>query len=162
MRSLFATLLIAGLTAAPALASAQSLPISVEGGYMNTTNAGGGSQSAGAVGVTLHGLGIGLPGTHPQISVLAPLSSGGGQYAATAEDTVRLPLGVAVVGAGVGVGRLGVPAATFFGTPIKTGALWDVLGGVRVSKNVDLVGRYYDGFDRTTGQAVFAGLNLHI
>ena len=162
MRSFFAATLVAGLVAVPALASAQSLPVSVEGGYMNTTSVNGQSGSAGAVAVTLHGLGVGLPGTHPQISAIAPLTSGGGQYAVTAEDTLRLPLGVAVVGAGVGIGRFGQQPGTFFGAPVKTGALYDVLAGVRITKNVDLVGRYYDGFDRTTGQAVFAGLNLHI
>ena len=129
---------------------------------MSTSSQNNPTQSAGAAAITLHGLGVGLPGTHPQITLIAPFTSGGGQYAVTAEDTLRLPLGVAVVGAGVGVGRLGVPTATFFGTPVKTGALYDVLAGVRITKNVDLVGRYYDGFDRTTGQAVFAGVDLHI
>jgi hypothetical protein len=162
MRSLSLAALVAGLVAVPALASAQSLPVSVEGGYMSTTSANGTNTQAGAAAITLHGLGVGLPGTHPQITLIAPLSSGGGQYAATAEDTLRLPLGVAVVGAGVGIGRLGAPTATFFGTPVKTGALYDVLAGVRITRNVDLVGRYYDGFDRTTGQAVFAGVDLHI
>ncbi len=161
MRFLVPTL-VAGLTALPALASAQSLPVSVEAGYMSTTSTHNSSQSAGAGVVTLHGLGVGLPGTHPQLSLAVPFTSGGGQYAATAEDTLRLPLGVAVVGAGVGIGRLGSTNGSIFGTPVHTGALYDVLAGVRITRNVDLVGRYYDGFSRTTGQAVFAGLDLHI
>lgn len=133
----------------PAIASADVLPISVEGGYMHTSD---GSSSGTVIG-TLHGIGPALAFTRPQISVAFPLTSGSGRFAATAEDVVHLPAGV-YVGAGIGAGRLDLP--------LRTGVLYDILGGVRVASHVDLTGRYYSGFNNYTGQGTFVGLNVHL
>jgi hypothetical protein len=40
--------------------------------------------------------------------------------------------------------------------------LYDVVGGTRVARGVDLVGRYYSGLNGYTGQGVSAGLAVHL
>jgi hypothetical protein len=153
LRILAAAAVAAALSALPFAASAQSIPLTVSGGYMGTSD--GHDAFTGVV--TINGLGVGVPGLHPQASFAYPFGDGGGRYAATAEETLRLPAGI-FVGAGVGVGRLNVP----FSGPFGTGALYDVLAGFRVAPHVDVVGRYYHGFNRNVGQGAFGGLAFHL
>ena len=146
-RSALSAITAAALFAVPAIASAQG-PIDVSGGYMSSSQ----STSAGAAAVTLHGAGVALPTMRPQITLLAPLTNGGGRYALTTEGSLHIPMSHAYVGAGIGVGRLN--------TPLQTGALYDAFAGARVAPHVDLVGRYYSGLNHFVGQGLFAGLSV--
>jgi hypothetical protein len=142
--------LAAALAAAPAAASAQSIPqIDVAGGYVSTTD---GSASLAAI-ATLHGPGIGLPGIAPQLSVALPFVSGGGRYAATAEGAAHFAGGFSA-GGGIGIGRLNAP--------LTTGVLYDLFAAKSVAPHVDIVARYYDGLNQYTGQALFAGVALRL
>jgi hypothetical protein len=148
-RAIFALTLLTALSSVPAVALAQGIPqVDLSAGYMATTD----RRAAGTGIVTLHGVGVHLPGLHPQASVAVPFS-GGGRFAATAEDVLHVP-GGSYIGAGLGVGRLDAP--------LQTGMLYDVIGGTRVAPHVDLVGRYYGGLNHYTGQGIFAGLSLRL
>jgi hypothetical protein len=149
-RALFAsTLLLTALSNVPAVAFAQGIPqVDLSAGYMGTTD----RRAAGTGILTLHGVGVHLPGLHPQASVAVPFSSDG-RYAATAEDVLHVP-GGSYIGAGLGVGRLN--------QPLQTGMLYDVIGGTRVAPHVDLVGRYYGGLNHYTGQGIYGGLSLRL
>ena len=140
----------AALAALPAAAGAQTVPLDVSAGYMSTS----GAQSSVAGIATLHGLGLSVPGVRPQVSFAYPVSGGGHRYAATTEAALHVPLTGFTAGAGVGVGRLA--------EPFKTGALYDVFAGQRLSSHADLVARYYSGLNHYVGQGVFAGVNLHL
>lgn len=143
-------LAVAALAAAPAAVSAQTLPLDAAVGYMGTS----GGQSAAAGIVTLHGVGISVPGVRPQVSFAYPFSGGGHRYAATTEAAVHVPLTGFSVGAGVGIGRLA--------EPYRTGALYDVFAGTRLASHADLVARYYSGLNHYVGQGVFVGVGLHL
>jgi hypothetical protein len=148
-RAILTTAFFTALSIAPTLTLAQGVPqVDLSAGYMATTD----RHAAGTGVVTLHGVGVHLPGLHPQASVAVPFSSGG-RFAATAEDVFHAP-GGSYIGAGLGVGRLN--------EPLRTGAIYDVLGGTRVAPHVDLVGRYYGGLNRYSGQGIFGGLALRL
>jgi hypothetical protein len=149
-RIIFSTIVAATLAIVPSLASAQSSPIDVAGGFMHLSD----GTNAGAALVSLHGIGISLPGVHPQITLAAPLTSGGGRYALTAEGAVHVPLSHVYFGAGAGVGRLD--------DPLRTGVLYDAFAGAGIAPHVDVVARYYAGLNHYVGQGVFAGLSLHL
>lgn len=139
----------AALAFSPVVASAQVLPFDVSAGYMGTSDRG-----ASLTGIlTVHGVGVHLPVLSPQVSLAVPFTSGGGRYAATAEDVLHVPGGT-YVGAGVGVGRLD--------QPLTTGLVYDVIGGVPVFPHIALVGRYYSGLNHYTGQGIFGGLSLRL
>ncbi len=152
LASIFASsaLTLAALAGAPAAASAQTIPLDAAVGYMGTT----GGQSAGAAVVTLHGVGVSVPGVRPQVSFAYPFSGGGHRYAATTEVGLHVPLTGFTAGAGVGIGRLA--------EPFQTGALYDVFAGTRLASHADLVARYYSGLNHYVGQGVFVGVGLHI
>lgn len=116
---------------------------------MHTTD----GANSGAAAITLHGAGIRVPVLSPQVTLIAPLTSGGGRYALTTEGALHIPLSHTYVGAGLGVGRLGAP--------LRTGVLYDAFAGTRLAPHVDLVGRYYAGLNHYTGQGLFAGLSVH-
>lgn len=83
----------------------------------------------------------------PQIAIAIPFR-GPGRYAATAE--LRTP-GSLYVGFGAGLGNLdGVGGSDF---------TVDLLAGLRVARNVSLVGRYYFG-GKGVGTSGFFGLRL--
>jgi hypothetical protein len=148
-RALFASTLLAALSSVPAVAFAQGIPqVDLSAGYMATTD----RRAAGTGIVTLHGVGVHLPGLHPQASVAVPLS-GDGRFAATAEDVLHVP-GGAYLGAGIGLGRLN--------QPLQTGMLYDVIGGTPLLPHVDLVGRYYGGLNHYTGGGIYGGLAIRL
>jgi hypothetical protein len=151
-RSLLSIFAAAGIAALPALACADpSGPLDVAGGYIHLSD----GTSSGAAIVSLHGVGIsGIPGVHPQLSVAAPLTSGGGRYAVTAEGVVHVPVTHVFAGAGVGVGQLNAP--------LRPGVLYDAFAGAALAPHVDVVARYYGGFSHSVGQGVFAGLSVHL
>src|ERR1700730_12783823 len=104
-RAIFASTFLAALSSVPTVAFAQGIPqVDLSAGYMATTDRG----AAGTGIVTLHGVGVPLPGLHPQASVAVPFRNGGGRFAATAEDVLHVP-GGSYIGAGIGVGRLNQP-----------------------------------------------------
>lgn len=148
-RALFASTLLAALSSVPAVAFAQGIPaVDLSAGYMATTD-----RSAAGTGIlTLHDVGVHLPGLHPQASLAVPLSSDG-RYAATAEDVLHVPGGM-YVGAGIGLGRLD--------QPLHTGMLYDVIGGTPLAPHIDLVGRYYGGLNHYTGQGLYGGLAIRL
>lgn len=150
-RIILTALAASALAVIPSFAFAQSSgPLDVAGGFMHLND----GTNAGAAAVSLHGIGIGLPGVHPQVTLLAPLTSGGGRYALTAEGAVHVPLSHVYIGAGVGAGRLD--------DPLRTGALYDIFAGTALASHVDVVARYYSGMNHYVGQGVFAGLSLHL
>ncbi len=148
-RALFASTLLTALAIVPGIASAEGIPqVDLSAGYMATTD-----RSATGTGIlTLHGVGIPVPGLHPQASIAVPFS-GDGRYAATAEDVLHVP-GGSYLGAGLGVGRLD--------QPLRTGVLYDVIGGTRLAPHIDLVGRYYGGLNHYTGQGIYGGLAVRL
>jgi hypothetical protein len=148
-RALFASTLLTALSGVPAIAFAQAIPqVDLSAGYMATTDRG----AAGTGILTLHGVGVHLPGLHPQASLAVPLS-GDGRYAATAEEVLHVPGGT-YIGAGVGLGRLN--------QPLQTGMLYDVIGGTPLAPHIDLVGRYYGGLNHYTGQGIYGGLAIRL
>lgn len=148
-RALFASTLLTALSNVPGIACAQGIPqVDLSGGYLATTD----RRAAGAGILTLHGVGVPLPGLHPQASIAVPLS-GDGRYAATAEDVLHVP-GGSYVGAGLGLGRLD--------RPLHTGMLYDVIGGTRVAPHLDFVGRYYGGLNHYTGHGIYGGLAVRL
>jgi hypothetical protein len=148
-RALFASILLTALSSVPAVAFAQGIPqVDLSAGYMATTD-----RSAAGTGIlTLHGVGVPLPGLHPQASLAVPLR-GDGRFAATAEEVLHVPGGM-YVGAGVGLGRLD--------QPLRTGMLYDVIGGTPLAPHIDLVGRYYGGLNHYTGQGLYGGLAIRL
>lgn len=141
----------ASLAALPMAASAQDVvPVSVAGGYMHSSD----GQNAGAAIVTLHGVGVHVPLLRPQISLAAPLTSGGGRYALTTEAALHVPATRLTAGVGAGIGRLN--------SPLRTGVLADGFVGTRIAPHTDLTARYYTGLNRYTGQAIFAGVAVHL
>ena len=148
---LLSAIVAATLGLAPAVASAQdAVPISVEGGVMHMSD---GTNAGGAV-VTLHGVGVHVPLLSPQISLAAPLTSGGGRYALTTEAALHVPATGLRAGVGAGVGRLN--------TPLQTGVLADAFVSAPIAPHVAVSVRYYTGLNHYTGQALFAGLAVHI
>jgi hypothetical protein len=148
---LLSALAATALATAPAVASAQDiLPISVEGGFMHSTD----GQNAGGAVLTLHGAGVHVPLLSPQISLTAPLESGGGRYAATTEAALHVPGTGLQAGVGAGIGRLN--------TPLRAGALADGFVSVPVAPHTGLSVRYYTGLNHYTGQALFAGIGVHL
>jgi len=100
----------------------------------------------------------GLLGSLPLISLpLAPVSvqlSGavpfsGGRYAVNAEAVVHAA--GFFVGAGPGVGR-------FRDANGSTGALYDILAGIRIAPMITLDARYYGSGSSNVGSATYAGL----
>ncbi len=149
-RAIFASTFLTALLSVPAVALAQSIPqLDLSAGYMATTD----GRAAGTGIVTLHGVGVSLPVLRPQASLALPLRAGGGRFAATAEEVLHVP-GGSYIGAGLGAGRLN--------EPLRTGALYDVLAGTRVAPHVDLVGRYYAGLNRYSGQGIYGGLAVRL
>jgi hypothetical protein len=149
--SLFSALAALALAATPAIASAQDvLPISAEGGVMHNSD----GQTAGAVVVTLHGVGVHIPLLSPQLSLAAPLTSGGGRYALTTEAALHVPATALRIGVGAGVGRLNAP--------LTTGALADAFVEAPVAPHAAVAVRYYTGLNHYTGQAIFAGIGVHL
>jgi hypothetical protein len=148
---LLSAVVAAALVTAPAVASAQDvLPISVEGGVMHTSD---GTNAGGAV-LTLHGAGVHVPLLSPQISLAAPLTSGGGRYALTTEAALHVPATGLRAGVGAGIGRLD--------TPLATGALADAFVSAPIAPHAALSVRYYTGLNHVTGQAIFAGVAVHV
>jgi hypothetical protein len=84
----------------------------------------------------------------PQIAVAVPFR-GPGRYAATAE--LRTP-GNLYAGLGAGLGNLDGAGGSGFTV--------DLLAGLRVARNVSLVGRYYFGFKAGGGTSGFFGLRF--
>ena len=148
-RAIFASLLLTALSSVPAAAFAQGIPqLDLSGGYMGTSD----SHGSGTGIVTLHGVGLPVPGLHPQLSLAVPFSSGA-RFAATAEDVLHVP-GGSYVGAGLGVGRLS--------EPLRTGMLYNVVGGIPIAPRIDVVGRYYGGLSRSAGDGLFGGLSIRL
>ncbi len=148
---LLSTIVALALASAPALVSAQDLvPISAEGGIMHTSD---GTNAGGAV-VTLHGVGVHVPLLSPQVSLAAPLTSGGGRYALTTEAALHVPTTGLRAGVGAGVGRLNAP--------LRTGALADVFVTAPIAPHAGVSLRYYTGLNHYTGQALFAGIAVHV
>lgn len=111
-------------------------------------------QNAGAAIVTLHGVGVHVPFLSPQISLAAPLTSGGGRYALTTEAALHIPATGLRAGVGAGVGRLN--------SPLRTGALADAFVSAPIAPHATVSLRYYTGLNRYTGQAIFAGIGVHL
>jgi hypothetical protein len=147
---LLSALAATALVATPAVASADILPISVEGGYLHSTD----GQNAGGAVVTLHGVGVHVPLLSPQLSLAAPLTSGGGRYALTTEAALHVPATGIRAGVGAGIGRLS--------TPLRAGAVADGFVSAPLAPHTSLSVRYYTGLNRYTGQAVFAGVGFHL
>ncbi len=148
---LLSTIAAAALLATPIAASAQDIvPISVEGGVMHTSD---GTNAGGAV-VTLHGVGVHVPLLSPQVSLAAPLTSGGGRYALTTEAALHVPATGLRAGVGAGVGRLN--------EPLRTGVLADAFVSAPIAPHAAVSVRYYTGLNHYTGQAIFAGVAVHI
>jgi hypothetical protein len=97
---LLSALAATALVATPTIASADIIPISVEGGYLHSTD----GQNAGGAVVTLHGVGVHVPLLSPQLSLAAPLTSGGGRYALTTEAALHVPATGYVPASGPGSG----------------------------------------------------------
>jgi hypothetical protein len=149
--SLISALAALALAATPAIASAQDVfPISAEGGIVHSTD----GQNAGGVVLTLHGVGVHIPLLSPQLSLMAPLTSGGGRYALTTEAALHVPATALRVGVGAGVGRLN--------SPLTTGALADAFVTAPIASHADIALRYYTGLNHYTGQAIFAGIGVHL
>jgi hypothetical protein len=149
--SLISALAAMALAAMPAIASAQDVvPITAEGGIMHSTD----GQNAGAVVVTLHGVGVHIPLLSPQLSLAAPLTSGGGRYALTTEAALHIPATGLRAGVGAGVGRLN--------SPLRTGVLADAFVSAPIAPHANVSLRYYTGLNRYTGQAIFAGIGVHL
>lgn len=148
--TIFSALAAASLAALPLVASADIVPVSVAGGVMHSSD----GRNAGAAVVTLHGVGVHVPVLRPQISLAAPLTSGGGRYALTTEAALHVPASRITAGVGAGVGRLNAP--------LRTGVLADAFADAHIAKHTDLEARYYTGLNRYTGQAIFAGLAVHL
>lgn len=111
-------------------------------------------QNAGAAVLTLHGAGVKVPLLSPQISLAAPLTSGGGRYALTTEAALNVPGTGFRAGVGAGVGRLNAP--------LRTGVLADGFVAAPVAPHAALSVRYYTGLNRYTGQGIFAGVAVHL
>jgi len=149
--SFYSALAALALAAMPAVASAQDIvPLSVEGGIWHSTD----GQNAGAGVVTLHGVGVHVPLLSPQISLAAPLTSGGGRYALTTEAALHVPATGLRAGVGAGVGRLNAP--------LRTGALADAFVSAPIAPHAAVSVRYYTGLNHYTGQAIFAGIGIHL
>jgi hypothetical protein len=84
----------------------------------------------------------------PQIAIAVPFR-GPGRFAATGE--LRTP-GNLYAGAGAGIGNLDGAGGSGF--------TFDLLGGLRLARNVSLVGRYYFGFKTGGGTSGFVGLRF--
>jgi hypothetical protein len=141
----------ATLVAAPLAASAQDLvPISVEGGVMHMSD----GTNAGAAVVTIHGVGVHVPLLSPQVSLAAPLTSGGGRYALTTEAALHVPATGLRAGVGAGIGRLN--------TPMRTGVLADAFVTAPIAPHAGVSVRYYTGLNHYSGQAIFAGIDVHL
>lgn len=140
----------AALAAVPAIASADVVPISAEGGVMHTSD----GRTAGAAVVTLHGVGVRVPLLSPQVSLAVPLTSGGGRYALTSEAALHLPGTDFRAGVGAGLGRLNAP--------LRTGVLADAFVAAPVAPHAALSLRYYTGLNRYTGQGIFGGVAVHL
>ena len=149
--SFFSAIAALVLAATPAIASAQDIfPVSAEGGVMHSSD----GQNAGGVVLTLHGVGVHIPLLSPQISLAAPLTSGGGRYALTTEAALHVPATGIRVGVGAGIGRLNAP--------LTTGALADAFVTAPIAPHADIALRYYTGLNHYTGQEIFAGLGVHL
>jgi len=148
---LLSTIAAIALAAAPLTVTAQDLlPISAEGGVMHSSD---GTNAGGAV-VTLHGVGVHVPLLSPQVSLAAPLTSGGGRYALTTEAALHVPATGLRAGVGAGVGRLNAP--------LRTGVLADAFVTAPIAPHAGVSLRYYSGLNHYTGQAVFAGVAVHL
>lgn len=84
----------------------------------------------------------------PQIAVAVPFR-GPGRYAVTGE--LRTP-GNLYAGAGAGIGNLDGAGGSGF--------TFDLLAGLRLARNLSLVGRYYVGFKSGSGTSGFVGLRF--
>jgi hypothetical protein len=82
-----------------------------------------------------------------QLSGAVPFS--GGRFAITGEGVLRAA-GL-FVGAGTGVGRLRQTNGT-------TGAVYDILAGIRLAPMITLHARYYGSGSGSVGSATYAGL----
>ncbi|HEX3551240.1 MAG TPA: hypothetical protein VHT53_12725 [Candidatus Elarobacter sp.] len=148
---LLSTIAASALAASPVAASAQDVvPISVEGGVMHMTD----GTNAGAAVVTVHGVGVHVPLLSPQISLAAPLTAGGGRYALTTEAALHVPATGLRAGIGAGIGRLN--------SPLQTGVLADAFVSAPIAPHAGVSVRYYTGLNHFVGQAVFAGISLHV
>jgi hypothetical protein len=141
------------LLALPSIARADdipNLPITVDGGYLHSSD----GQSAGAAVITLQGVGVHVPVLSPQVSFMAPLTSGGGRYALTTEAALHLPGTRITAGVGAGVGRLD--------TPLQTGVLADAFVTAGIAPHIGATVRYYSALNHYSGQALFAGVAVHL
>lgn len=137
-RVLAALLIAFGLGAAPALADT-----SLGAGLFFPSDGGATGGLLGSIPI----IAVPLAPVSVQLSGAVPFS--GGRYAVTAEGVLHAA-GL-FVGAGPGVGR-------FRRTNGATGAVYDILAGIRLAPMITLDARYYGSGNGNVGSATYAGL----